>query len=74
MLENLSNTTQEELADLFGPSTHLGRPQILPIAVPHVGASIVTASGSGAQASNNKSTACPPGRASPKERTCIDAE
>jgi hypothetical protein len=45
-----------------------------PVAVPHMGASVVTASGSGAQASNSKSTARPPGRASPRVRTCVDAE
>jgi hypothetical protein len=95
MLTNLSNTTQEELADLlrsmYSPwtatdvesenrrlnrilqllSCYLARstrstPIEMPNAIPPVASSGITASGSGAQESNSRSTARPPGRATPR--------
>jgi hypothetical protein len=92
MLENLSSTSQQELADMLRPryspwtardvesenrrlnqilqllTRYLVRSPATPTAaprggVPPLGVSPATASGSGAQASNNRSTACPAGRA-----------
>jgi hypothetical protein len=103
MLTNLSNTAQEELADLlrsmYSPwtatdaesenrrlnrilqlvSCYLARstrstPIATPTIIPPVAASGVTASGSGAQASNSRSTARPPGRASPRVRSRVEGE
>jgi hypothetical protein len=103
MLTNLSNTAQEELADLlrsmYSPWTamdaesenrwlnrilqsltrYLARltqstPIATPTAIPPVAASGVTASGSRTQASNNRSTARLPGRASPRVRSWIEGE
>jgi hypothetical protein len=45
-----------------------------PVAVPNVGTSGVTSSRSGTQACNSKSTTHPPGRASPRVRTRVEAE
>ena len=102
MLDNLSNTTLEELADLFRskysswmatkvklanrrldqillivthylarltPSTTI----TTPLAIPLVGTSIVMASGSGVQASNSRSTTCPPDSASLRVRSHVGA-
>jgi hypothetical protein len=103
MLTKLSNTTQEELADLlrsmYSPWTakdaesenrrlnrilqsltyYMARstrstPIATPTAIPPVAVSGVTASGSGAQSSNSKSTARPPGRASPRVRSRVERE
>jgi hypothetical protein len=103
MLTNLSNTTQEELANLlqsmYSPwtatdaksenrwlnrnlqslSRYLARstrttPMATPTVLPLVAASGVTASGSRAQASNSRSTARPPGRASPRVRSWVEGE
>jgi hypothetical protein len=46
----------------------------LPVAVPPMGASVVTACGSGTQASNNRSTTRPLGRTSPRVRSHIDSK
>jgi hypothetical protein len=98
LLTNLSNTAQEELADLlrsmYSPwtatdaesenrrlnqilqslSRYLARstrrtPMATPTIIPPVAVSGVTASGSGAQASNSRSTTRLPGRASPRVRS-----
>jgi hypothetical protein len=45
-----------------------------PTVLPPVAASGVTASGSGAQASNSRSTARPPSRASPRVRSRVEGE
>jgi hypothetical protein len=103
LLTNLSNTAQEELADLlrsmYSPwtatdaesenrrlnrilqslSRYLARstrrtPMATPTIIPPVAASGITASGSGAQASNSRSTARPPGRASPRVRSQVEGE
>jgi hypothetical protein len=103
MLTNLSNTAQEELADLlrsmYSPwtatdvesenrqlnrilqslSCYLVRstrstPIATPTVIPPVAASGVMASGSGAQASNSRSTARPPGRASPRMWSRVEGE
>jgi hypothetical protein len=103
MLENLNNTTHDELAVLFwskySPWTatnvesknrrlnqillmltyYLARSTrstttAMPIAILPVAASVVMAYGSGVQASNNRSTARPPGRASPRVRSRVGDE
>ena len=45
-----------------------------PISIPPVAASRVTASGSGAQVSNNKSTTYPPSRANPRVSSRVEGE
>jgi hypothetical protein len=42
-----------------------------PTDIPPVASSVVTASGSGTQVSNSRSTACPPSHASPRVRSRI---
>jgi hypothetical protein len=103
MLTNLSNTAQEELADLLrsmysswtttdaeSENRWLNRilqtllrylawstqstPIATPTVIPPVAASGVTASRSGTQASNSRSTACPPGRTSPRVRSRVEGE
>jgi hypothetical protein len=49
-------------------------PIATPTVIPPMATSGVTASGSGAQASNSKSTARPPGRASPRVRSRVEGE
>jgi hypothetical protein len=49
-------------------------PMKTPTVIPPVAASGITASGSGAQASNSRSTARPPGRASPRVRSRVEGE
>jgi hypothetical protein len=103
MLENLSNTSQEELVVLFWPKYSLwtatnaesenrrlnqilgsltrylarstrGTTIATPTAILPVAASGVTTSGSGVQGSNNRSTACPPGCASPRVWSRVGGE
>jgi hypothetical protein len=90
MLENLNNTTHDELAVLFwskySPWTATNvesknrrrstrsTTTAMPIAILPVAASVVMAYGSGVQASNNRSTARPPGRASPRVRSRVGDE
>jgi hypothetical protein len=100
MLENLSSTSQQELAYMLRPryspwtatdvesencrlnqilTRYLVRPPATPTAaprggVPPLGASPATASRSGAQASNSRSTARPAGQATPRVRSRVTAE
>ena len=46
----------------------------MPTTIPPVAMSGVTAFGSGAQAGNNRSIACPPGRANPRMQSLVERE
>ena len=101
ILTNLSNTAQDDLADLLrsrylswtttnaeSENWHLNRilqslmlnlaqstrgvPLATPTAIPPMALSGVMASGSGAQASNSRRTACPPNCTSPKVRSRVE--